>query len=210
MKLNIKTAAIPLIALNVFVFILQAILGNHFTNSLMLASADIPSRPWIIITHIFLHGSVNHLLFNIYALFIFGPLLEQRIGAKRFIFLYVLSGAIAGFLSSFFYDFALGASGAIMGIIGTLIILMPDLQLLMFFVMPMPLWVAGIVYAAIDAFGILFPSGIGNVAHLAGMASGLAYGIHLKKEKKKFYRVFSSKKHLDEEDIEDYLKTGRI
>ena len=210
MKFEIRTAVAPLILLNVVIFILQITLGRSFTNSFMLVSSDIFSRPWILLTSMFLHGGVNHILFNMYALFIFGPILEQRIGAKRFLFVYILSGVIAAFFSSFFYKFALGASGAIMGMIGTLIILMPDLGLLLFFVIPMPLWVAGIIYALMDLFGIFFPSGVGNIAHLVGMGIGLIYGLYLKKEKRKFDRKFSSKKHLESDDIEEYLRSGRI
>lgn len=210
MKFEIRNAVIPLILLNVIIFILQIILGNNFTNSFILVSSDIFVRPWILLTSMFLHAGVNHILFNMYALLIFGPILEQKIGTKRFLLIYLFSGVIAAFLSSFFYELALGASGAIMGVIGTLIILMPNLGLLLFFVVPMPLWIAGIVYAAIDLFGIFFPSGIGNIAHLVGMGCGLLYGLYLKKQTKKFYKKFTSKKHLEAEDIEEYLESGRI
>ena len=50
----------------------------------------------------FLHGSPYHLLFNMWGLFMFGPLLEARIGTRRFISFYLATGIIAGFLSSFF------------------------------------------------------------------------------------------------------------
>lgn len=210
MKFQIKTAVMPIIMLNIAFFILQIVLGRNFTNFFMLVSGDVFARPWILLTHMFLHGGVNHLLFNMYALFIFGPMLEQRIGTRRFLLIYLASGIIAAFISSFFYRFSLGASGAIMGMLGTLIILMPDLGLLLFFVIPMPLWMAGVIYALIDIFGIFFPSGVGNIAHLVGMTFGLLYGVYLKKERKKFHRKFSSKKHLESEDIEDYLRTGRI
>ena len=69
---------------------------------------------------------------------------------------------------------------------------------------------AGLLYALIDAAGVLFPSGVGNIAHLAGMGAGLLYGIYLKSEKKRFNRKFSSKRHLGKEDIDEYLKSGRI
>jgi len=210
MEFRIKTAVMPIIMLNIAFFILQMALGVRFTNSFMLVSGDVFARPWILLTHMFLHGGANHLLFNMYALFIFGPMLEQRIGARRFLLIYLASGITAAFISSFFYKFSLGASGAIMGMIGTLIILMPDLSLLLFFVIPMPLWIAGVIYAFIDIFGIFFPSGIGNIAHLIGMGTGLLYGLYLKKEKRKFDRKFSSKKHLESEDIDDYLRTGKI
>ena len=210
MRFEIKTAVMPLIGLNVLVFALQLILGNNFTNSFILVSGDIFARPWILLTSMFLHAGINHIMFNMYALLIFGPILEQRIGAKRFLFLYLLSGIAAAFLSSFFYERALGASGAVMGIVGALIILMPNLGLLLFFVIPMPLWIAGIIYAAMDLFGVFFPSGIGNIAHLVGMGCGLLYGFYLKRQSGKFYKKFISKKHLGSEDIEEYLKTGRI
>ena len=210
MKFEIRTAVIPLAVVNVIIFLLQIILGTNFTNSFILVSSDVFTRPWILLTSMFLHAGINHILFNMYALLIFGQILEQRIGAKRFLFVYLLSGLIAAFLSSFFYERALGASGAIMGVIGALIILMPNLRLLLFFAVPMPLWTAGIIYAAIDLFGIFFPSGIGNIAHLVGMGCGLLYGLYLKKQTKKFYKKFISKKHLESEDVEDYLKTGRI
>lgn len=210
MKFEIKSSVMPLVLLTAVVFIMQIVLGSGFTESFSLVSKDILKRPWILVTSIFLHGGINHLLFNMYALIVFGPLLEQRIGAKRFLFAYIGFGFIAALISSFFYARALGASGAIMGIIGVLIILMPDLKLLLFFVIPMPLWFAGIIYALTDILGAIFPSGIGSIAHLVGMGCGMLYGIHLKKERRKFDKKFSSKKHLGNEDIEEYLKTGRI
>ena len=209
-KFGIRSAVIPIVVITSIFFVLQIVMGSNFTNLFLLASEDVFTRPWILVTHMLVHGSSYHLIFNMWALFLFGILLEQRIGPKRFLLFYLSAGIIAGFISSFFYERALGASGAIMGIIGALIILMPELQLLMFYVVPMPLWLAGIFYALIDIFGILFPSGVGNIAHLAGMATGLLYGIKLKKEKKRFYRKIASKTHLDDEDMEDYLKTGRI
>ena len=209
MKFEVKSAVLPLILINIAVFILEFVLGNKFIGSFIL-TPDIFARPWILLTHMFLHAGVNHLALNMYTLLIFGPLLEQRIGVKRFLSIYLASGIIAGVISSFFYQSALGASAAIMGMIGILIILMPDLRLLLFFVVPMPLWLVGIIYALFDIFGIFFPSGVGNIAHLTGMAMGLAYGFYLKKEKRKFDKKFHSKRHLEKNDIDEYLKNGRI
>ena len=210
MKFEIRSAAFPLIAVTIAVFILQFVLGDWFTESFLLSSADIFTRPWILITHIFLHGSPLHLFYNMWGLFMFGPLLESRIGAKRFLAFYLSAGVIAGFLSSFFYPSSLGASGAIMGVIGMLIILMPNLKLLFFYVVPTPLWLAGIIYAAMDTFGVFFPSGVGNIAHLAGMGFGLLYGLYLKNQSAKFTRKFAKKKNLNEVDVDEYLRSGRI
>ena len=180
---KIRTVVMPIIVINLIVFLLQLTLGSAFTNSFILISEDIFTRPWILVTSMFLHSTFgfSHILFNMYALFLFGPLLEQRIGAKRFLFLYLGSGFVAAFLSSFFYARALGASGAIMGMIGAMIILLPHLRLLLFFVIPMPLWMAGIAWALIDLFGVFFPSGVGNIAHLVGMGIGLLYGFYLQR-----------------------------
>jgi membrane associated rhomboid family serine protease len=210
MKFQIKDIVMPLVILNVIFFILQNVLGRAFTDTFILVGGDVFARPWIMLTSMFLHGGPYHLLFNMYVLYAFGPLLEQRIGTKRFISMYLVSGILAAFVSSFFYPLSLGASGAIMGMLGVLIILMPDLKLLFFFVVPMQLWVAAIVFVVIDVFGILFPSGIGNIAHLVGMGVGLVYGLYLKKQRKKFHKKFSSTSHLDSQDVEDYLNSGRI
>src|SRR3989338_1221436 len=144
MKYKIKSAIMPLIAANVIFFILQMTVKN-FTESFILVGNDVFSRPWILLTSMFLHGGAYHLLINMYVLAMFGSILEQRIGAKRIVLLYFSSGLFASFLSSFFYARALGASGAIYGVIGALIIIMPGLQLLFFFLIPTPLWLSGII-----------------------------------------------------------------
>lgn len=208
MKLELKNAVMPLVILNAVFFILQSVLGDSFTYSFVLMKGDLFFRPWTLLTSMFLHGSVTHLFFNMYVLLMFGSLLEQRIGTKRFLFVYFFSGLLASFISSFVYESALGASGAIMGLLGVLIILMPDLRVLFFFVIPMSLRTAAIFFALIDLLGII--PGVAHAAHLAGLSFGLLYGLQLKKQRKSFRKKFSSKLHLNSEDIEDYLKTGRI
>ena len=210
MKYEIRNAAITIVIINIVIFALQIILGDNFTNSLALVSADIFSRPWILLTYMFVHNGPYHLFFNMYGLAIFGPLLEERIGSKRFLLIYLASGIFAAAVSSLFYEVALGASGAIMGMLGTLVVLMPDLKVLALFVVPMPLWLAEALFAIFDVLGVFFPSNIGHIAHLAGLGMGVLYGLYLKGKKSKFYDKFHSKKHLESDDIEEYLKTGRI
>ncbi|MFH1409285.1 MAG: rhomboid family intramembrane serine protease [Nanoarchaeota archaeon] len=210
MKLNLRSSVLIILAANILMFILKVFLDPWFTNAFLLESADILIRPWILITSMFLHANFTHLLFNMWGLLIFGSILEQRIGPKRFMLVYIGSGLVAGLLASMFYDRALGASGAVMGMLGTLIILMPELKILFFFIIPMPLWVAGIVWALLDTLGIIYPHGVGNIAHLAGMATGVLYGLYLKKRKKKFQRKFSQTVHLDADNVNEYLKSGRL
>ncbi len=205
-----RNIVVYLIGINIAMFLLQSILGEGFTREFVLISGDIFARPWILLTSMFLHGGVFHLFINMYVLFMFGSLILQKIGTKRFLIAYFAAGIIAGFISSFIYPAALGASGAIMGILGVVIILMPDLQVLLFFIVPMSLRQAAILIAIIETFMIFVPTGIANVAHLVGLLVGLLYGLYLKKKRKQFNRGFSRKKHLSELDIEEYLRTGRI
>jgi len=206
-----RSVVLPIIGANVIIFLLQLVLGGWFTDAFVLRAGDLLARPYTLLTSMFLHGGVDHILFNMYVLFIFGTLLEQRIGQKRFMFIYFASGILAALISQFIYPAALGASGAIMGMMGVVIMIMPRLKVLFFFFIPMPLWVAGIVIAVIDILGVFIPGGgVANVAHLVGLACGLVYGYSLKKQKKRFHRRFKHKTEMNSDDIEEYLRSGRI
>ena len=148
----------------------------------------------MFITHMFAHSSFNHLFFNMFALFIFGNLLEGRIGTKRFLTIYFASGLLAGLIGYFIYDFALGASAAIMGIIGASIIFFPNVVFLFFFVIPMKLWMLGILYVLIDVFGLFYANSTANLAHLIGMFFGLGYGYYLYDMRKKYLDKFMKNK----------------
>jgi membrane associated rhomboid family serine protease len=124
----------------------------------------------------FAHGSFEHILFNMFALFMFGLILEQRLGTNKFIFLYLLAGLIGaiGFMLFNHPDArALGASGAIYGIFGALAYLVPNMRVYIYLV-PVPMWIAGILYAVISIFGIGGSDGIAHSAHLLGLVGGLA------------------------------------
>jgi len=105
------------------VFILQAIIPN-FTDSLLLNQQSFP-EVWRFVTAIFLHGSLTHLIFNLFALILFGLVLESLIGSNRFLLVFFSTGIIANIISFNFYPASLGASGAIMGIIGALTVSKP-------------------------------------------------------------------------------------
>lgn len=210
MKLRAQNTIWYITGITVVVFILQQFLSRETLYQLIL-TPDIFSRPWILVTHMFLHGGIAHILFNMYALIIFGALVLQIIGWKRFLMLYFVSGIVAGFVASFFYPASLGASGAIMGVLAALVVFMPKLKVLFFFAIPMPFWVAGIVWMLLDIGGIFYPSGTGNIAHLVGMAVGFAFALVWKQKKKKFYKgSFSKKTHLDQKDIDNYLSNGNL
>jgi membrane associated rhomboid family serine protease len=109
------------------------------------------------------------------ALFFFGLVLERDIGSKRFLLVYGLAGIGANLLSVFFYPASLGASGAIFGLIGALVVMKPGMMVDAFGI-PLPLVVAGLLWAVIDIVGVFAPSGTANLAHLSGMSVGLVFG----------------------------------
>ncbi|MGM5484791.1 MAG: rhomboid family intramembrane serine protease [Nanobdellota archaeon] len=180
--MRIRNAVLPLIGINVFIFLLQSAIPG-FNELFVLTKGSLFTEPWRIITSMFMHANFTHILFNMYALFIFGPLVEQKVGTKKFLQAYFTAGILAGIVSSFIYSSALGASGAIMGIIGMVIILFPHLQVLLFFVVPMSMRVAGIIFALIEIFGLFVPSGIANMAHLVGLATGILFSLRFSKSK---------------------------
>jgi membrane associated rhomboid family serine protease len=235
MRFNFQNAVLPLIVINVILFIVQ-IAFNGFTEIFMLVSGDIFTRPWILVTSMFLHGSPGHLIFNMYALLLFGTLIEQKIGTKRFLMIYFASGILASLGFAFFYEVllktsasAVGASGGMMGILGITIMLLPNLRVLLFFVIPMSMRTAGILFAIIDLLGIfgIGVPGIANSAHLVGLACGVGYGVYLLKQKKHFAKRFVPRQHhrieragyykdpnksmeLSKKEAEDYLRFGKL
>ena len=175
--------ALKISLLILVIFILQVIFPQ-VTESFSLVSSEIASRPWLLLTSIFLHGSIVHLLYNMFALFLFGSLLEKHVGSARFIFIFLFTGIIASIAAAFFYPASLGASGAIYGIIGALVVLKP-FMLVWAFGVPMPMIIAGILWGLIDFAGFSsylsgLPSGIANAAHLAGIFSGVFLGLILR------------------------------
>jgi uncharacterized protein len=162
--------AVAVIAL----FIIQSLTPN-FTN-LFLLNQDSWFQPWRFITSIFLHGSVTHLVSNLFALLFFGLILEKLIGSEKFLGVFFISGIGANLVAINFYSSSLGASGAIMGIIGALAIIRP-LMGVWAFGMILPMSVAAILWVVIDAMGIFIPSNVGHIAHLSGILFGTIFGL---------------------------------
>jgi membrane associated rhomboid family serine protease len=122
--------AYSLFALNIIIFILMELAGGSDNDLTMLAfgvksNFEINSgEVWRFITPIFLHIGLLHLAFNSYALWIVGPQVEKLYGAPRFLLLYLLTG-IAGVAASYWYHPSIvsaGASGAIFGLFGVLLV----------------------------------------------------------------------------------------
>lgn len=152
-----------------------------------------PFYVWTWVTSIFSHSGFSHILFNSIALYFFGPYVERRIGSKAFLAFFLAAGVLAG-VSQLVVAmalgetmFALGASGAIMGIMGIITVLNPDMRVLLYFFIPVPIWLLTAGYALISVAGIfgyggVLTGGVANAAHLAGLVVGLVYGRYLKEQ----------------------------
>jgi len=194
-----------LAAIAMIIFVVQFAI-NGFTEQFVLVSDEVTARPWTLLTSVFLHGSLQHLLSNLFALVFFGLILESIVGSKRFIAIFLLTGLLAGIASIFLYNATLGASGAIFGIIGVLAAIRPRMAVYALGI-PMPMFVAAIVWALFDLAGLFYPSDIANLAHLAGLVSGVVIGFVIKdgfREAKRIKEKILTKKELDEWD-EKYM-----
>ena len=157
-------------AVCIVMFVLQFFFG---TDMFILDKTLMSAEPWRVITSIFAHGSIAHLLSNLFALALFGLILEGRIGARRVLFLFFATGILVNLFSP--YDVSLGASGAIFGILGALIVLRPLMVVWIDFI-PMPMIIAGLFWLGSDILGIFIPDSVGHIAHIFGLVVGLLFG----------------------------------
>lgn len=153
---------------------------------------------WQVFTYMFLHGSLLHIFFNMYALLLFGKPLEERWGKGEFLKFYFFTGAGAGIVT-FFWNLVtnpliptIGASGAIFGIVLAFGLEFPETVLLLFFILPVKAKHAALIFGGIELAMIATGSlkGIGHFTHLAGLLFGYIYylwRIRGRYRRKKFY-----------------------
>jgi len=173
-----KFYSLKILLILIVVFILQITIRG-FTELFILNSIALTDlQIWRFLTAIFLHGSLTHLLFNIFALFFFGLFLEKDVGSDKFLLIFISSGILANLISVNFYEASLGASGAIYGVIGALVIIRP-LMMVWTFGLIMPLFIAAFLWVTADilrTLGAFGPTNIGSIAHLSGIFIGLILG----------------------------------
>lgn len=175
--------AYAILALTVLVFLVQMLAGGLFTDSFVLSKSVLLTKPWTLVTSMFLHANVMHLFLNMLMLFFFGPVLERRIGSGNFLAVYLGSGILAGLVQVIvFPSTVLGASGALFGVMGALTVLAPDMTVILYIV-PLKLVYVTILFAILDLFPVLSGTsdGIAHIAHLTGLVVGLAAGYYYKK-----------------------------
>ena len=156
-----------LIAACVLIYLLQLLTQGQLTQAWIYWPPLTASEPWRMITSTFLHGSPVHILFNMYSLFIFGPVIESAVGRVRFLVLYLVAG-FAGSVAVLLLApevRVLGASGAIFGLMGAYFVITRHLgrgQTQVFIVIALNL-----------VLGFIIPN-VAWQAHVGGLVAGVA------------------------------------
>ncbi|HEX9581289.1 MAG TPA: rhomboid family intramembrane serine protease [Gemmatimonadales bacterium] len=145
--------------------------------ALALVPGLILIRPWTVVTYMFLHADLWHLLFNMLGLYFFGPRLEGRLGSRRFLALYLVSGIAGALLSVFTPRSAIvGASGALFGVYYGFAHFWPRDRILVWGVIPVEARVLVIIMTVLALYGgMTGGGGVAHLAHLGGFLGGFLY-----------------------------------
>lgn len=185
---------LQLLLLNIAAFVLQMVFPPLMWE-LVFVPALILERPWTILTYMFLHGDMLHLLFNMIALFFFGPRLELRLGSRHFLGLYFISGITAALLSLVFTPHAaiIGASGAVFGILLAFALYWPRERIYIWAVLPIEAWLL-VALLALASLWFGFTGAAGGIAHFAHLGGFLGGWLYLKvRERTSAARRFQKK-----------------
>ncbi len=202
-KFSVNTNLIFINIVCYFIFYALLLSGVLSIDSIAIKPANIfqGKYVWTFLTSMFMHGGIWHLFVNMLSLFFVGSLLQKILGAKRYLKFYLLAGLFAGLFFvlmsliwvSDFNAYAVGASGALFGLIGLLVLLTPNRPVYVMFI-PIPVKMKYAAPGILIVLWLISRVGgvpIGNTAHLGGFVLGLAYGFYLRNKYKKKTRAIS-------------------
>jgi membrane associated rhomboid family serine protease len=214
-----------LLIVNTGIYFLQFFLGTP--SYLALRPVDVATRfmVWELVTYMFLHGGIFHILFNMLTLWMFGVELERMWGTRRFLNFYFFCGIGAGLcvvLADYLFGNPLsqtiGASGAIYGVLMATAVLWPDRIILFSFLFPIKMKYFVMIIGAIAFLGAFTRgNGVSDVAHLSGLGFGYIYlkmrkvrgfefdPVRMARDRYKAWKLARAKKKF-----QVYLKKNRI
>ena len=174
-----------IVAINILLFIATLVAPQLFAY-LGLIPIAFWERPWTIVTSMFLHAGLWHIFANMLTLFFFGSYLSRLVGDRRLLLVYFGGGILGSILYILLappLSLAVGASGAVFALGGTLAVMRPKLRVFIFPIpLPIPLWIA-----VIGGFLLLsFMPSIAWQAHLGGMVFGLIAGYFFRRRERYF------------------------
>jgi len=180
-------AILILIIIN-FVIFFATLIRSELIYLLGLQPAALFSRPWTVVTAMFVHAGFWHIFANMITLYFFGSYFSRLVGQGRFLLVYFAGGILGNLLFwalAHPFDVAVGASGAVFALAGGLVVMRPKLPVIIFPIpIPMPLWVA-----VLGGFVLLsFLPSVAWQAHLGGLIVGLIAGfISRRRERYRFF-----------------------
>jgi len=184
-------ATVWIIVVTGVVFFAQCITGDPRDSKLVELGCYNPVKVlngevWRLFTPVLLHAGLMHIFINMLALYFLGRRVEETYGTREFVLIYVVAGVFANvvYLVTYLVGLtpdprvvAIGASGAVVAVVIVYAFNFPRQQVLLFFLIPMPIWVVGVLFVTLDALGA---AGAGDdhtayVVHLGGALFGALY-----------------------------------
>lgn len=178
---SLTPAALGLIVANFAVFLLEQVAFRPIVSLFALWPPGPYFHWWQLVTFAFIHGGWLHIFFNMFAVFVFAPMIERFWGARRFLTYYFVCTLAAAFVQLAVQhatgnpEPTIGASGGIFGLLLAFAVLFPRERLLLLFPpIPMPAWLFVSLYAVAElTFGVTgTEAGVAHFAHLGGMIGG--------------------------------------
>jgi membrane associated rhomboid family serine protease len=175
-----------IILVTVGLFVVQLMAGPRYQNALAL-NADWFRQPWEayrLLTYGFLHAPDDlwHIALNMLGLFFFGREVEMRYGRREYLLFYLMGIIVAGLvwtiaeISTGSNATAIGASGGVTAVVILFAFNFPYRTVLFMFFLPMPMWVAAVIFVGLDAYGAVNRSGnVAFTAHLGGALFAFMY-----------------------------------
>jgi len=180
------TPVLVIIAVN-FLLFMATVIAPELIFLLGLQPARLLFQPWTIVTNLFIHAGLWHIIANMMTLYFFGSYLSRLVGKSKFLTVYFGGGILGNILFILLgpsFSIAVGASGAVFALGGALAVMRPKLRVFIFPIpVALPLWVA-----VIGGFIVLsFIPYVAWQAHLGGMVFGLVAGLFLRKRERYFF-----------------------
>lgn len=147
------------------------------------------SKPWTIVSYAFFHTGLQHLFWNMFCLFFVGRIFFNLFDQRHFVKVYFLGIIIGGisfllisdFLPVFFDDsILLGASGAILALLGFMCVIVPNYTIYLFYAFKTKLWVITFLWFLVDMLQISQSNSGGRIVHLSGFFTGVVIALSLK------------------------------
>lgn len=181
------TVTNKLLVANIVAFFIMGASDKLGSLCIMQPAAVLGGEVWRLFTSTYMHASMGHIFFNMLALYFFGPVVERVWGKWKFFAVYTvcgLAGNVVLMLSSQVGYISpdvlgLGASGSVLGVIGAATVLFPNATILLFFVIPMSLKMATLLFAGIYIVNIVCMGANygGDVSHLVGLGIGAVVAV---------------------------------